>query len=123
MRKHIGDYTLFLAGLFPEYMARMRRQQRRLDSLVNDIKAGKESWSMVAGFDQFEFQHEAPLFRRLSDRFELCVFGLNLIQAGSGSARRRFVAVSRTGHELAFDLSGFRKRVTIPRYFFLPAFQ
>jgi hypothetical protein len=28
----------------------------------------------------FEYRHEAPLFRRLSDQFELCVFGLNLVK-------------------------------------------
>jgi hypothetical protein len=80
VRKHIGDYTLFLAGIFPEYVARIHRQKRRLDSFVDYLKAGKESYSIVAAFDQFEFRDEAPLFRRLSERFELCVFGLNLVK-------------------------------------------
>jgi hypothetical protein len=80
VRKHIGDYTLFVAGIFPEYLARIHRQKRRLDSFVDYLKAGKESYSIVAAFDQFEFRDEAPLFRRLSERFELCVFGLNLVK-------------------------------------------
>jgi hypothetical protein len=80
VRKHIGDYTLFLAGLFPEHVARIHRQGRRLDSLVDYLKAGKESYSVVAAFNQFEFRDQAPLFRRLSDQFELCVFGLNLVK-------------------------------------------
>jgi hypothetical protein len=80
VRKHIGDYTLFLAGMFPEYVARTHRQKRRLDSFVDYVKAGKESYSVVAAFDQFEFKDEALLFRRLSERFELCVFGLNLVK-------------------------------------------
>src|SRR5438270_4888937 len=80
VRKHIGDYTLFLAGLFPEYLARINRQKRRLDSFIDYLKAGKESYGVVASFDQFEFRDEAPLFRRLADRFELCVFGLNLVK-------------------------------------------
>jgi hypothetical protein len=80
VRKHIGDYTLFLAGLFPEYVARVHRQKIRLDSFVDYLKAGKESYSVVAAFDQFEFQSEASLYRRLSDNFELCVFGLNLVK-------------------------------------------
>jgi len=81
VRKHIGDYTLFLAGLFPEYVARIRRKQARLDAFLDYIKAGKESYAVVASFDQFEFRAEAPLFRRLADRFELCVFGLNLVKS------------------------------------------
>lgn len=80
VRKHIGDYTLFLAGIFPEYVTRIQRQKRRLDSFIDYLKAGKESYSIVAAFDQFEFRDEAPLFRRLSERFELCVFGLNLVK-------------------------------------------
>jgi hypothetical protein len=80
VRKHIGDYTLFLTGMFPEYVARIHLQKRRLDSFVDYLKAGKESYSVVAAFDQFEFKDEAPLFRRLSERFELYVFGLNLVK-------------------------------------------
>ena len=80
VRKHIGDYTLFLAGLFPEHVSRLRKGPLRLDSLVDYLKAGKESYAVVASFDQFEFKNEAPLYRRLSKNFELCVFGLNLVK-------------------------------------------
>jgi hypothetical protein len=80
VRKHIGDYTLFLAGLFPEYVARLNRKPFRLDSLIDYLKAGKESYRVVAAFDQFEYREVAPLFRKLSEKFELCVYGLNLIK-------------------------------------------
>ena len=49
-------------------------------SFVDYLRTGKESYLVVAAFDQFEFKNEAPLFRRLSERFELCVFGLNLVR-------------------------------------------
>ena len=80
VRKHIGDYTLFLAGLFPEYVASLPRSGLRLDAFVDYLKAGKESYRIVSFFDQFEYRNEAPLFRRLSDQFECCVYGLNLVQ-------------------------------------------
>jgi hypothetical protein len=80
VRKHIGDYTLFLAGLFPEYVARLSRTPFRLDSLIDYLKAGKESYRIVAAFDQFEYRDIAPLFRKLSEKFELCVYSLNLIK-------------------------------------------
>jgi hypothetical protein len=79
VRKHIGDYTMFLSGLFPGYVASLPRRGLRLDAFVDYVKAGKESYRIVAAFDQFEYRGEAPLFRRLSDRFELCVYGLNLV--------------------------------------------
>ena len=78
VRKHIGDYTLFLTGLFPEYVARLPKREFKIDAMVDYIRAGKESYAVVASFDQFEFKDVAPLFRRLSQQFELCVFGLNL---------------------------------------------
>jgi hypothetical protein len=80
VRKHIGDYTLFLTGLFPEYVASLPRRGLRLDSMVDYVKAGKESYRIVSYFDQFECRNEAPLFRRLSESFELRVYGLNLLK-------------------------------------------
>ena len=81
VRKHIGDYTMFLSGLFPEYVHRLPKRGPRMDAFIDYMQAGKESYRVVASFDQFEFQQIAPLFRRLADRFELCVFGLNLVKS------------------------------------------
>jgi hypothetical protein len=80
VRKHIGDYTLFLTGLFPESVARVHRRKATVDAFIDFMQAGKESYNVVASFDQFEFRDAAPLFRRLSARFELCVFGLNMVK-------------------------------------------
>src|SRR5260370_465897 len=81
VRKHVGDYTLFMTGLFPEAVARIRsRPMLRLDAFVDYIKAGKESYVIVSAFNQFEYRAEAPLFRQLSDKFEFLVFGLNLVK-------------------------------------------
>jgi hypothetical protein len=79
VRKHIGDYTLFLTGLFPEHLQRPRRSLR-LDYFVDYVKAGKESYHIVSKFDQFEFRRVAPLFRRLAEHFELLAYGLNRVR-------------------------------------------
>lgn len=57
-----------------------RRAFPRLDLLADYVQTGKESYFIVSSFDQFEYREEAPLFRRLSDSFELCVYGLNLVK-------------------------------------------
>lgn len=80
VRKHVGDYTLFLSGLFPEYVGRLPKRGLRRDAFIDYMEAGKESYRVVASFDQFEFKEIAPLFRRMAERFELCVFGLNLVK-------------------------------------------
>ena len=49
-------------------------------SLADYVAAGKESYAVVAAFNLFEYRDEAPLFRRLSERFEACVDGLHLVK-------------------------------------------
>ncbi len=80
VRKHIGDFTLFFTGMFPESIRRWRMRNRSLDSFVDYMKAGRESYHIVAAFNEFEYRKVAPLFRRLSDHFETCVYGLNLVR-------------------------------------------
>jgi hypothetical protein len=81
VRKHVGDFTLFFTGLFPEAVASLPRlRPLSLDTFIDYVTAGKESYAVVAAFNLFEYRDEAPLFRRLSDRFEECVVGLNLVK-------------------------------------------
>jgi len=80
VRKHIGDYTLFFAGLFPESINHFRLRRQRLENLVDLMRAGKESYYIVSKFEFFEYAKVAPLFARLSQEFELCVYGLNLVK-------------------------------------------
>src|SRR5579884_3051556 len=92
VRKHIGDYTLFLTGLFPEYVASLPRRGLRLDGFLDYLKVGKESYGIVSSFDLFEYRNEAPLFRQLSDRFEACVYGLNLVKQDLEASQREYFA-------------------------------
>lgn len=81
VRKHIGDYTLFFTGMFPESINHLRLRRRRLENFLDLMKAGKESYYVVSRFDQFEYAKVAPLFAQLSDHFEQCVYGLNLVKS------------------------------------------
>jgi hypothetical protein len=80
VRKHIGDYTLFFTGMLPESINRLRLRRQRLESFVDFMKAGKESYYIVSKFEHFEYAKVAPLFARLSAQFEQCVFGLNMVK-------------------------------------------
>jgi hypothetical protein len=80
VRKHIGDFTLFFTGMFPESINRFRLRRQRLESLIDFVHAGKESYFIVSQFDQMEYRKVAPMFGRLSRQFESCVFGLNLVR-------------------------------------------
>lgn len=80
LRKHIGDYALFVGGMYPEAASSARRQRHRQPSLEELIRAGKESYYIVSQFDLFEYEQEAPLFARLADQFENCILGLTLVR-------------------------------------------
>jgi hypothetical protein len=76
-RKHIGDYTLFLTGMYPESTQHWERQR---DNFLTMVQAGKESYYIVSQFDLFEYAQEAPFFARLSTSFEACIYGLNMVR-------------------------------------------
>ncbi len=78
-RKHIGDYTLFFTGMYPESMSKWGERDR--DSFFQMVQAGKESYYIVSQFDLFEYANEAPFFARLSGSFETCIYGLNMVRA------------------------------------------
>jgi hypothetical protein len=71
-RKHIGDYTLFIVGLYPESLAHRRRGV----SPEYYIAQGKASYQIVAAMDRSK--PTAALFRKLAAQFEYCVTALNI---------------------------------------------
>jgi hypothetical protein len=80
VRKHIGDYTLFFTGMFPESLNRIRLRRQRMEGFIDFVKAGKESYYIVSRFEHFEYARVAPLFRCMSEEFERLVYGLNQVK-------------------------------------------
>jgi hypothetical protein len=79
VHKHIGDFTLFWAGVYPEMLQRLRRQGRA-DHLIDYVRQGKQSYYIVSTFQHGRYAEDAALFRQLSEEFELCLYGLNLVR-------------------------------------------
>lgn len=83
VHRHIGDYTLFMAGIFPEFLRRLRTSKILIspDALLDYVRVGKRSYQIVAEFTYGPYAESAPLFRKLSENFELCVYGLGYVRA------------------------------------------
>jgi len=79
VRKHIGDYTLFFTGMFPESLKK-RAGVMWIDHFREYIRVGKESYWIVSQFDCSEYRREVPLFRKLAQNFDVCVVGLNFVK-------------------------------------------
>jgi hypothetical protein len=89
VHKHIGDFTLFWAGLYPEALPRLQAQTRR-DHLLDYVQQGKNSYAIAASHDYGEYRRQAPTLRKLSDEFELCLYGLH-------SVRRQIDTLGKVG--------------------------
>lgn len=79
VHRHIGDFTLFWTGVYPEALPRLRHSLRK-DHLLDYVKQGRHSYYIVSLFDIGEWRAEAPLFRKLSDYFEICMQGLHQVR-------------------------------------------
>jgi len=97
VRKHIGDYTLFFAGMFLEAINHLRVRRQRVENFVDWIKAGKESYYIVSKFEHFEYAKVAPMFANLAKNFEGCVYGLNKVKNDLEEMKH---PIARRGDEL-----------------------
>jgi hypothetical protein len=77
--RHIGDFTLFWTGVFPEGMRRLTSAFSK-DHLIDYTQQGKRSYYIASTFAEDPYREEAPVLRRLSEQFELCAFGLNQVR-------------------------------------------
>jgi hypothetical protein len=63
VRRHIGDYTLFMTGIFREHV-------ERCASTGFYVREGKRAYRVVADFERSALKSDARLFADLADRFE-----------------------------------------------------
>ena len=77
--RHIGDFTLFWTGLYPEMLKRLRSVLNK-DHFIDYCEQGKRSYFIASTFEDEPYKEESPVLRRLSERFELCAFGLKKVR-------------------------------------------
>lgn len=78
--RHIGDFTMFWTGVYPEALPRLQSSASQ-DRLLDYCQQGKRSYYIASTFDREPYQAEAPVLRRLSEEFELCTVGLRRVRA------------------------------------------
>src|SRR5436309_12494128 len=77
--RHIGDFTLFWTGVYPEALKKLRHALTR-DSFIDYCAQGKRSYYIASTFEEEPYRDEAPVLRRLSEGFELVAYGLNQVR-------------------------------------------
>jgi len=79
VHRHIGDFTLFWTGLYPEIAERSLRQGKK-DSLLNYQAQGKRNYLIASTLPADQQSAPDEVLQRLSDQFELCMYGLSEVR-------------------------------------------
>jgi hypothetical protein len=79
VHRHIGDFTLFWTGVYPEALKKLRNALSK-DSFIDYCEQGKRSYYIASTFASEPFQEQAPVLRRLSEEFELVAWGLTQVR-------------------------------------------
>jgi hypothetical protein len=77
--RHIGDFTLFWTGVYPEMLRKLRSALRR-DSFIDYCEQGKRSYYIASTFEDEPYRDQAAVLRRLSEGFELVAYGLTQVR-------------------------------------------
>lgn len=76
VHRHIGDFTLFWAGVYPEAL-RAAHAGTPGDPFVDYCTQGKRAYYIASTIPSEDERVRGEVLERLSAEFELCTFGLN----------------------------------------------
>jgi hypothetical protein len=82
VHRHIGDFTLFWTGVYPEALGHWPAGTRakRHDKFVDYCTQGKRAYYIASTIPTAEADVRSELLERLSEEFELCAYGLNEVR-------------------------------------------
>lgn len=78
VHRHIGDFTLFWTGVYPEVAEGMRRGNK--DAFIDYQEQGKRAYWIASTIPVEQQSEEDDILKRLSEQFELCVYGLGEVR-------------------------------------------
>lgn len=79
VHRHVGDFALFWAGLYPEALTQMQKEGRR-DQLLDYLSQGKRAYYIASTIPANDDAARSELLHRLSDEFDMCVYGLGEVR-------------------------------------------
>ena len=79
VHRHIGDFTLFWTGVYPEALRRLKTASR-LDYFIDYCEQGKRAYHIAATIPTEVRPEENEVLERLSHDFELCAYGLGEVR-------------------------------------------
>ena len=78
VHRHIGDFTLFWTGVYPEVLDSMRRGSK--DALIDYQEQGKRAYWIASTIPVEQEAEPTGVLKQLSEQFDLCVYGLGEVR-------------------------------------------
>jgi len=80
VHRHIGDFTLFWTGVYPEALGRLQHGPKK-DFFLDYCEQGKRAYYIASTIPAPpDADADGALLQRLSHDFELCVYGLGEVR-------------------------------------------
>lgn len=79
VHRHIGDFTLFWRGVYPEMADRLRKAGAK-DSLLDYRDQGRRAYFVASRLPGGDAAPAGDLLERLAEQFELVEFGLSEVR-------------------------------------------
>lgn len=79
VHRHIGDFTLFWSGMYPESLRKIRPHESA-DGFLDYCRQGKRAYAIAAEIEGGVDRPSSDLLHQLSDQFEMCAYGLREVR-------------------------------------------
>ncbi len=79
VHRHIGDYTLFWTGVYPEALREMKSTDK-CDHFISYCAQGKRAYKIASDIAAEGRHVSSDLLSRLSANFEMCAYGLREVR-------------------------------------------
>ncbi|WP_417744685.1 hypothetical protein [Rosistilla oblonga] len=79
VHRHVGDFTLFWSGMYPESLRQMKSRDHA-DHFVDYCQQGKRAYAIASSIEGGDDRPPCDLLRRLSEQFEMCAYGLREVR-------------------------------------------
>ncbi len=78
--RHVGDFTLFWSGMYPESLASRKQNSASPDRLVDYCRQGKRAYAKAAEIEGGEDRPSCEVISSMSEHFEMCAYGLREVR-------------------------------------------
>jgi hypothetical protein len=79
VHRHIGDFTLFWSGVYPESLRRVGGVDSP-DGFLDYCQHGKRAYAIASTIEGGQDRPSCELLFRLSEQFDMCAYGLREIR-------------------------------------------